>query len=284
MNISVIIPIHEYNDKLSVFASTAIETVIEQEKVDTLPKIYIVHPPAIKEGIVGLRDSLIRKHQEKINHESFVLVENDGDTDFQSQINLGVSQVDTKYFSILELDDEYSKTYFFNMLKHINYYESDEVERDIDIYLSMIVETNTENVTLKLTNEVVWAQQFVGENGEMGFLNQNALKQYTDFKLSGSVINKDEFENLGGLKKNIKLTFNYEFLLRALNNACEIFVMPKIGYKHTSGREGSLFEDYKVNMPMNERNFWFETATRESNFPTDRVIDMSKMNKIVVEE
>ena len=61
---------------------------------------------------------------------------------------------------------------------------------------------------------------------EMGYLNAKALQQYTDFKLSGAVIKKSEFENLGGYKSNIKLTFMYEFLLRALNNACKIFSMP----------------------------------------------------------
>jgi hypothetical protein len=76
----------------------------------------------------------------------------------------------------------------------------------------------------------------------------------------------------------------YEFLLRALNNACKVFTIPKIGYKHLATREGSMFNDFQKNMPMNERKFWFDTATKEANFVNDRPIDMSRMLKIVVDE
>ena len=124
----------------------------------------------------------------------------------------------------------------------------------------------------------------MGENGEMGYLNANALKQYTDFKLSGAVIKKSEFQNIGGYKSNIKLTFMYEFLLRALNNACKVFSIPKIGYKHLATREGSLFDTYQKTIPVDERKFWFDTASKEANFMTDRAIDMSRLLKIVVDE
>ena len=36
----------------------------------------------------------------------------------------------------------------------------------------------------------------------------------------------------------------YEFLLRALNNGCNIYSIPKIGYKHLSTRENSMFDSY----------------------------------------
>ena len=214
MNTSVIIPVHECDDNVTSLLTKAIETIKTQEKINTLPEIYVVHPTSIKDCIVGWRDSMIRKHQDGLK---FHLVENDGKTDFQSQINLGVTKVETDYFSILEFDDEYSTTYFNNAEKYIKAYP------DIDIFLTMIIEVNEKSEGLKLTNEVVWAQQFVGENGEMGYLNANAFKQNTDFKLSGAVIKKDEFLNLNGFKSNIKLTFMYEFLLRALNNACKIY-------------------------------------------------------------
>lgn len=276
MDISIIIPVHEYNDSVKTLLDNAIDSVRKQEKIDKSPKIYLVCAKSIENEI----EKYLKSPSEFENNPEIELVVNEEETDFQSQINLGVSKVDTEYFSILELDDEYSTTYFYNVLKYINH----EDFSDVDIFLSMIIETNEKNESIKLTNEVVWAQQFVGENGEMGFLNLNSLKQYSDFKISGSVIKKEEYQNIGGLKKNIKLTFNYEFLLRAINNACRIFTIPKIGYKHLNGREGSLFVEYQKSMPMNERNFWFETATRESNFTTDRVIDMSKLNKVVVEE
>jgi len=277
MNISVIIPIHEYNDELSLLAIKAIESVIKQKSVDKIPKINIVFPTAIEADVKGLVDSMIRKHQNSgVTSQNFYLIPNHSDeSDYQSQVNIAIESVTTEYFSVLEFDDEYADTYFKNATIYLESYP------EIDVFLTMMIEVNNKNEGIKLTNETVWAQQFVGENGEMGYLNVNALKQYTDFKMSGAVIKKSDFQNLGGYKHNIKLTFMYEYLLRALNNASKIFSIPKIGYKHLATREGSLFDGYMKNMTIDERKFWFETASKESNFTNDRPIDLSKLLKVV---
>jgi hypothetical protein len=273
MNISVIIPVHEHNDELSLYLDKAVESIAKQENVDELPQLVLVFSPELEAAIEGFKDATIRKYQDKFPYTKFTLVKNEGKCDYQSQVNLAVKSVTTDYFSVLEFDDEYSNAYFKNASKYVESYP------EVDVFLTMMIEVNEQNQGIKLTNETVWAQQFVGENGEMGFLNVNALKQYTDFKLSGAVIKKSEFENLGGYKSNIKLTFMYEFLLRALNNACKIMTIPKIGYKHLATREGSLFNTYLKTMPVNERKFWFETATKEANFTNDRVIDMSRLQQ-----
>ena len=279
MNISVIIPIHEYNDELSLFLDKAVESVFKQQRQTELPQVVLVYPADLNDAIVGFRDGMIRKNQNSgTTFNNFTLVPNTGKTDYQSQVNLAVDAITTDYFSVLEFDDEYGTTFFDNAQKYIKSYPQ------IDVFLTMMIEVNEKNEGIKLTNETVWAQQFVGENGEMGYLNANALKQYTDFKLSGAVIKKSEFKNIGKYKVNIKLTFMYEFLLRALNNACKIFSIPKIGYKHLATRTGSLFDNYQKNMPMDERKFWFDTAVKEANFINDRPIDMSRLQKIVVSE
>lgn len=278
MNISIILPIHEYNDDLSLLMGNAVESVVKQRDVER-PVINIVYPTELDASIVGFRDAMIRKYQTSgVTHNSFVLIQNADATDYQSQVNLAVKSVTTDYFSVLEFDDEYADSYFKNASAYVEAYP------EIDFFLTMMIEANEKNEGIKLTNETVWAQQFVGENGEMGYLNTKALKQYTDFKLSGGVLNKAEFENIGGYKANIKLTFMYEFLLRALNNTCKIYTIPKIGYKHLATREGSLFDTYQKEMPINERKFWFDTATKESNFINDRIIDTSQLNKVVVGE
>jgi hypothetical protein len=277
MNTTVIIPVHEYNEVIKGYLDKAIESVVKQEGVDELPKMILVYPAELDANIVELRDSLIREN-DNVSNESFVLIKNDGKADYQSQVNLGVKSVTTEYFSVLEFDDEYSNAYLKNVEKFIKAYP------DIDVFLTMMIEVNEKNEGIKMTNETVWAQQFVGENGEMGYLNLNALKQYTDFKLSGGVIKKSEFENLGGYKSNIKLTFMYEFLLRALNNACKIYTIQKLGYKHLSTRQGSMFTTYLNEMPVEERKFWFETATKESNFMNDRPIDTSRLQNLVTQK
>lgn len=273
MNIITIIPIHEYNDEISGYLTKAVESIIKQEGIEKLPLIALVFPPAIEGGIIGFRDSIIRKHQDKINHKSFLLLKNEGKTDYQTQINFGVNNIESDYFTTLEFDDEFSNTYFRNALLYVSKFPK------VDIFLTMMIETNEKDEGIKLTNEVVWSQQFVGENGELGYLNINSLKQFTDFKLSGAIIKKSEFLTLGSLKSNIKLTFNYEFLLRALTQAAKIYTIPKIGYKHLATREDSLLNKYGKSMSMEERKFWFEVAKKEANVTTDREIDMSKLVK-----
>ena len=274
MNTTVIIPIHEYSDKIQSLLDKAIESVLKQEKTE-IPQIIVVHTPEIVSEMLAYQQGILSKFPNSIN---ILFITNQGNTDYQSQVNLAVKSVTTPYFSVLEFDDEYGTTFFSTAEKYIKSYP------EIDVFLTMMIEVNELNQGIKLTNETVWAQQFVGENGEMGYLNLTALKQYTDFKVSGAVIKTEEFKNLGGYKVNIKLTFMYEFLLRALNNACKVFTMSKIGYKHLATREGSMFDDFNKNMPMDERKFWFDTATKESNFINDRPIDRSRLLKIVADE
>ena len=274
MNVSIIIPTHEYNDKISNLLDKAIESIIKQENIIELPEVLIVYPVNLDADITSFKDSIFHKYQDKVKIK---LISNQNKTDYQSQINLAVDSVTTDYFSVLEFDDEYGTTFFRNVEKYIKTYP------EIDVFLTMMIEVNEKNEGIKLTNETVWAQQFVGENGEMGYLNANSLKQYSDFKLSGAVIKKSDFINLGKYKSNIKLAFMYEYLLRALNNASKVFTIPKIGYKHLATREGSMFDNYLKNMPIDERKFWFETATKESNFSNDRIIDISRLQKLVAE-
>lgn len=269
--LSVIIPIIECSDNTTPLLTKAVESISKQEGIESLPPIYIVFPASIEADVIGWKDSMIRLYQDKL---VFLLVKNEGKTDYQSQVNLAVNTANTEYFSVIEFDDEYSMTFVKNAYKYIEAYP------EIDVFLTMMIEVNEKNEGIKLTNETVWAQQFVGENGEMGYLNLKSLQQYTDFKLSGAIIRKLEFQNVGGYKSNIKLTFMYEFLLRALNNACKIYSIPKIGYKHLATREGSMFEEYRKSMPIAERKFWFETATKEANILNDRPIDMSRLQNV----
>ena len=266
-NITVIIPVHEFNETISGYLDKAIESIQKQENVE-IPELVMVCASEIEDKLKVYIEKYLNTGL------NIQLIKNDGNSDYQSQVNLAVEAVNTKYFTVLEFDDEFSGTYVKNAEKYIESY------KDVDIFLSMMIEVNDKNEGIKLTNETVWAQQFVGENGEIGYLNVNALKQYSDFKLSGAIIKKSEFINIGKYKSNIKLTFMYEFLLRAFNNALKVYTIPKIGYKHLATREGSLFDGYMKNMPVSERKFWFETANKECNFTNDREIQFLKpMNK-----
>lgn len=263
MNITIIIPIHKINDEINEYLKKAILSIEKQVDVNEKPKLILVYPPDIENEIKLLN----------FTNLDVSFVENNGNVDYQSQINLAVELVNTDYFTVLEFDDELSNTYLKNAVIYIQNYP------EIDILLTIIIEVNDNNEGIKLTNELAWAQQFVGENGDAGYLNLNTLKQYTDFKLSGAIIKKLEFKNLGKYKSKIKLTFMYELLLRALNNGCKIFTIPKIGYKHLATRNDSLFSRYKEELSINERKYWFDVAVKESNFTNDRDIEPKFQNK-----
>jgi len=275
MDITVIVPVHEWNDKVKELFNKAIETVALQEGVEDRPEVLVVYAAALESN-----EDFKKNLEQEYDKLKVTFVKNEGETDFQSQVNLGAENVKTRFFSILEYDDEYSTTYF----KIMNSYIKEPEFKGVDVFLPIVVETNDQDQALKLTNETVWSKQFVGENGTMGYLNAQGLNQYTDFKICGALIKTDEFKNAGGLKRNIKLTFQYEFLLRYLNNASKVYTVPKIGYKHLTIREGSLFHTYQTTMDMNERKFWFETAKKESNFFNDRPIDLLALNKGQVAE
>lgn len=269
MNLTTIIPVHEYNEEVEKLFNTAIDTVAKQDGIEERPEVLVVYAAELDKN-----DLFVKNKSESYENLTVNYIKNEGNTDFQSQINLGVENVSTEWFSILEFDDQLSITYYKNVLHHI------EKLNNVDLILPILVEVNENDDALKITNETVWSKQFVGESGEMGYLNAVALNQYTDFKISGGVFKKSEFEGCGGLKSNIKLTFTYELLLRMLNNGSNIYTMPKIGVKHFTTREGSLFDTYNKTLSIQDRKFWFDTAKKESNFFNDRVIDMSLLTKV----
>jgi hypothetical protein len=89
------------------------------------------------------------------------------------------------------------------------------------------------------------------------------------------VVKKSVLEDFGGFKSSMKLTFVYEFLLRITYNSVRIMTIPKIGYKHMSMREGSIFWSYKngeSTITNEEVKFWISTAKKEYFFSNDRDI------------
>jgi hypothetical protein len=89
------------------------------------------------------------------------------------------------------------------------------------------------------------------------------------------VIKKERLTEFGIFKPSMKLTFVYEFLLRMTYNSIRVMTIPKLGYKHTTLREGSIFWNYKSGsdvMTENEVKFWISTAKKEYFFSEDRDI------------
>ena len=92
------------------------------------------------------------------------------------------------------------------------------------------------------------------------------------------VIRKSTYDEFGGFKPSIKLTFIYEFLLRMTFKDVRVFVIPKFGYKHVNQRNGSLFSTYKESLDPIEARWWLAQAKKEYYFPRDRKITYEVQN------
>jgi len=258
-NISVIIPIHEISETVEQYLTKCLQSVVNQTVKPE--KVFITHADT-KEV------NNFFKSWKKPEDLDIVILVNKNKTDFCSQVNLAVETMETEWFSVLEYDDEYSKHWFKNVKNYMESYD------DVDIFLPLVVDVDESQNFLGFTNEAIWAMKFSEKHGE---LDNNTLLNYQNFQTSGAVIKKESFESVGMLKPSMKLTFVYEFLLRATYNDFRIMTIPKIGYKHMNMRENSLFWDYK-NDPKDkiapeEAGFWVEQAKKEYFFTYDRAIE-----------
>ena len=258
-DISVIIPVHDINEKIKGYITNCVQSIVNQTiKPD---KVCIVHADTKELGDFF-------NSWEKPTELNIDILVNKDKTDFCSQINKAVDSIETEWFSILEMDDEYSKNWFKNVQEYIKSYD------DVDIFLPLVVDVDDKQSFLGFTNESIWAMKF---SEKMGELDNNTLLNYQNYQTSGSVIKKESFEGVGMFKPSMKLTFIYEFLLRATYNDFRVMTIPKIGYKHMNMRENSLFWDYK-NSPEDKLNnedasFWVEQAKKEYFFTYDRAIE-----------
>ena len=186
---------------------------------------------------------------------------------FAKQVNHGVSISKSNWCSILEFDDEYSNIWFKNAIKYMDIY------KDVDAFLPIVVDVDDKLVFAGFTNEATFAANV---SSEMGILTNETLQNFQNFQISGMVFNKNKYQEVGGMKSNIKLTFGYELFLRLTHNSAKIMTIPKIGYKHINLREGSIFWHYKngdERMDQTEARFWIETAKKEYFFTTERELN-----------
>jgi len=252
--ITVLLPVHELNDATRPLFANAVTSLGLQ---DVKPDAVLVIVPKGSDVAKELKTYDFGKA------ERVSVIENDGGSDFQSQVNFGVDNAKTEWVSILELDDEYSKVWFRKVVEYRGHYP------EVDIFLPIVIDADKDQKFIGLTNEAVWAQSFCEE---MGILNNDSLLTYQNFTLTGAAFKKSLCEDFGGLKPSIKLTFTYEFLLRMTEKDSRVMTIPKFGYKHMNQREGSLFHSYRTEIDPVEAKWWLSQAKKESYFPNDRDI------------
>lgn len=263
ISLSVILPIKSAKAKdFDDFFKKAIDSIVTQQ-VD-IEELLIVHTQ--EETLVNLLKSY---DFGKLNVN---LIEWTEEPNYASQVNYGVSKARGVWVSLFEFDDEYSTIWFKNVKNYINKYP------EVQMFLPVVVEVDEKGIFAGFTNEATFAANFTQE---MGFLTNDTLQDYQNFQTAGCVFKKSLFEDFGGFKPSIKLTFIYEFLLRLTYNSVTIMTIPKLGYKHVNLREGSIFWNYKhgdAKMVEDEVKFWLQTAKKEYFFTDDRVIKYEPSN------
>ena len=253
-NITIILPVHKVEGDYRIMLDNAIKSV---EPFQNDVKLSIVCPTELKPLLVNLSETL------EIN-----IISNNSKTDFISQVNLGIEKCDTEWFSILEIDDEYKPIW----LKSINEYVKEY--SDIDVFLPIVRDINTDGKFINFTNESTWAYGFTEKQG---VLDNEVLLDFQNYQISGGLYKTQVVKDNGSFKDNIKLTFGYEFLLRLTHNNAKIMTVPRIGYQHLNFREDSLFWLYKnddtIKVTEDEAKFWLETAKKEFFFKNKRDVN-----------
>ncbi len=191
-NLTVIIPVLTLDEKEKDLFANAIKS-IEDQKVG-VEKILIVVP----------KNSETKKTLDSYDFSDEIkniitIVENDGDTDFSTQINVGVDNCKTEWFSILEVDDIYSAIWFDNFMVYREHY------KEVDLFLPIVLDVNDENKFLHFSNEPVWARDF---SEKMGYIDYDSLLNFPNFQVCGSIIKTESFKSVGGLKSSVKMLFN----------------------------------------------------------------------------
>lgn len=236
----VIIPMNEFSKENIELLNKAVESVPSELNV-------LLSVPSGTDGkkLKGISDRL------------GVVSESEGSS-FAELVNAAADAIEEKWFSILEFDDTYTPIWYDNAKKYIEFMPSTSVF----MYLEDITDFN-DGKYIGFGNEAAWASAF---SNEIGFIDNDCLQNYFDFYMTGSIFNTADWKEVGGLKPSIKITFWYEWLLRATNKNKTVYVIPKVGYNHKLGRKGSLIETYKSTIDQEETQWWFDLAKREYMF------------------
>jgi len=265
IDVTVVLPIHKLEENDIQLFQNSIESI---KKSQLKPKKILITTCNCPGTIEFLEKFDNYWDSEIYGNIEIEIIKHDNANDFCKQINFAVDFIHTKYFSILEFDDEYTPIWF----KNFNNYEKHYPETKI--FLPIVVDVNTKKEFLGFTNEATWAMNF---SDKLGILDENALLKFPNFQTSGAIINVEAFKEFGGFKPSMKLTFVYEFLLRLARFDQTIITIPRVGYLHTNMREKSLFWDYKNDpekqINPEQANFWLETAKKEYYYKHDRGVE-----------
>jgi len=253
LDLTVIVPINKLETELDKqLFPQAIDYISNQKNNVTVKEILIVTNSETKKEI----EQLI-----KVDKNTRFVINDEGCDNVQNQINKGVSESKTEFFMVLDSDDELTNFYFENVSDHM------EEMKNVDMLLCLIADVTLDKKIHRYINEISWAKDVT--NDKHGYLTMETLMSYNLISINGAVIRKSKFEEAGGLKESIKLSFVYEFLMRFTNIDGIAYTIPKIGYLRKMGRDNCYLAT-QTQMESDEVNFWWSLAKKEYVWPHDR--------------
>ena len=144
-DLTVIIPLHEYNKNVEALLTTAVESLKNADKNEECNTIIVSPLESIKLPDFGLKNLKIVKSEKG---------------DFCTQINTAVNECKTKYFSILEYDDVYTDKWF--KMAHDYFYPNESVSLFLPINIIWSEEAPGQ---FQYINEIAWTSSFSNEIG-----------------------------------------------------------------------------------------------------------------------
>jgi GT2 family glycosyltransferase len=172
----------------------------------------------------------------KINAEHNFKVVTSEKSDYQNMVNIGVANVTTDYFMVLEYDDFLNDNATSTIAKYI------ESNKDYDVLMSIVKEVKGDEV-VAFSNEITWN---MGAAENLGELDLDLAKKIIP-NLCGTIFKTIPFLEKGGLKDNFEIYADYELILRLLEKGLKFFTIPKTFYFHTNDNVDGFENNLKVN-------------------------------------
>ena len=249
-SLTYIVPVHKFDNYVEKLLPIALKSIKDSE--DKEYTVILVGPKEVLSKTESIINDLKLKTSTKF-------VENE-DTDPYTQINVAVMRCTTPYFCVVEYDDEVMP-YWGKRAKEYG-------ENGASVLLPLI-EFHSANIPVSFGNELAWDTAFADEHN-LGYIDMEQLNTYMDFVVSGALIKTEDFISIGGLKPSLKIAAWYEFLLRCCYKHKDIYVVPKLGYKHVLDTPDSYSDKCKNEIGQEEGAWLITIAKQEYFFKEDR--------------
>ena len=257
-NLTVIIPLLEGYDRTSLLKAT--RSIKEQTNIPSTIILTMSKSVDEEENYTLSIKEVFEEGQIEVVKAIYRESDNPTTADL---INYAVSTVETKYFMVMEHDEGLTgKTWFETVERYIS------KGVDYSVYLPLTKVIDAKSRFNNYLNEQWFALGFTEE--ELGVVSEDGLKNLYEMNITGGIIDKEAFMEVGKLKTNIRYFFWYEFASRMCFNKKGIYVIPKALYTiPMKNFEGISKEEYV---------FYYEAAQQEYFFKNQRELTFKNVS------